>query len=131
MRCLSWHPKDGRAYLAIVEQDDPAAPAIIDDLREIPDMFRADSATVTSSSSPAHLKHPETERPAAVTLTAREKEVLRWSAIGKSSWEIGRIFNCTEAGVNYHFANIRRKFGVSSRGCAVVKALELGLIELP
>jgi LuxR family quorum-sensing transcriptional regulator LasR len=67
----------------------------------------------------------------AITLTNRETEVLQWSAAGKSSWEIGRIFNCTEAGVNYHFSNIRRKFGVSSRGSAVVKALELGLIGLP
>ncbi|MNP84660.1 Transcriptional activator protein LasR [compost metagenome] len=73
----------------------------------------------------------ELGQPCAISLTAREKEVLQWSAAGKSSWEIGRIFNCTEAGVNYHFANIRRKFGVSSRGLAVVKALELGLIHLP
>ncbi|AWY44336.1 helix-turn-helix transcriptional regulator [Pseudomonas putida] len=94
-------------------------------------MYRAHSASFSSSLPPARLQHQEPEHPSAIKLTAREKEVLQWSAIGKSSWEIGRIFNCTEAGVNYHFANIRRKFGVSSRGCAVVKALELGLIELP
>jgi LuxR family quorum-sensing transcriptional regulator LasR len=73
----------------------------------------------------------EPEQPSAITLTAREKEVLQWSARGKSSWEIGRIVRCTEAGVNYHFCNIRRKFGVSSRWTAVVKALEQGLIYLP
>ncbi|MNU43708.1 Transcriptional activator protein LasR [compost metagenome] len=65
-----------------------------------------------------------------VTLTCREIEALQWSARGKSSWEISRIFNCTEAGVNYHFSNIRRKFGVSSRWVAVRMALELGLIQL-
>ena len=64
-----------------------------------------------------------------ITLTIREKEVLQWSAKGKSSWEIGRIFNRSEACVNYHFANIRRKFGVNTRGSAVLMALELGLIE--
>ncbi|XLM18101.1 LuxR family transcriptional regulator [Pseudomonas sp. PLMAX] len=66
-----------------------------------------------------------------MTLTNREREVLQWSAAGKSSWEIGQIVECTEAGVNYHFCNIRRKFGVSSRWSAVVKALEQGLIHLP
>jgi LuxR family quorum-sensing transcriptional regulator LasR len=65
-----------------------------------------------------------------VALTTREKEALLWSARGKSSWEISRIFNCSEAGVNYHFSNIRRKFGVSSRWTAVMMALEQGLIEL-
>jgi DNA-binding CsgD family transcriptional regulator len=94
-------------------------------------MYRAHSAILQSPPAQAHFLHREPEQPIVITLTAREKEVLQWSAAGKSSWEIGRIFNCTEAGVNYHFANIRRKFGVSSRGSAVVKALELGLIELP
>ena len=65
-----------------------------------------------------------------IALTTREKEALLWSAKGKSSWEISRIFNCSEAGVNYHFSNIRRKFGVSSRWTAVMMALERGLIQL-
>ena len=93
-------------------------------------MYRAHSASLQSSSLQGHFEQ-EPEHCAVITLTAREKEVLQWSAAGKSSWEIGRIFNCTEAGVYYHFANIRRKFDVSSRGSAVVKALELGLIDLP
>ena len=63
-------------------------------------------------------------------LSAKEQEILKWCAIGKSSWEIGRILNCTEAGVNYHFCNIRRKFGVSSRWLALIKAMEMGMIHL-
>jgi len=70
------------------------------------------------------------QQPLQIALTTREKEALLWSAKGKSSWEISRIFNCTEAGVNYHFSNIRRKFGVSSRWAAVMMALELGLIQM-
>jgi LuxR family quorum-sensing transcriptional regulator LasR len=73
----------------------------------------------------------EAAQMARVVLTVREHEILQWSAAGKSSWEIGQIVNCSEAGVNYHFCNIRRKFGVSSRWTAVVKALEQGLIQLP
>lgn len=63
-------------------------------------------------------------------LSAKEQEILKWCALGKSSWEIGRILNCSEAGVNYHFCNIRRKFGVSSRWLALIKALEMGMIHL-
>jgi DNA-binding CsgD family transcriptional regulator len=78
---------------------------------------------------PLHLRNAEHQD--GIRLTDRETEVLQWSAAGKSSWEIGQIIQCTEAGVNYHFCNIRRKFGVSSRWTAVVKALEQGLIHLP
>ncbi|WP_241668541.1 LuxR family transcriptional regulator [Pseudomonas sp. Sample_22] len=87
------------------------------------------------SSRPAVAQPPlharKTEHQEGITLTSRETEVLQWSAAGKSSWEISQIVNCSEAGVNYHFCNIRRKFGVSSRWTAVVKALEQGLIHLP
>lgn len=37
-----------------------------------------------------------------VVLTSREKEVLQWCAIGKTSWEISVICNCSEANVNFH-----------------------------
>lgn len=97
-------------------------------------MYRSNTATVRPASAPISLQphdcnQPQT--PQAIKLTAREKEVLQWSARGKSSWEIAQIVECTEAGVNYHFCNIRRKFGVSSRWTAVVKALDQGLIHLP
>jgi len=61
-------------------------------------------------------------------LTRRELEVLQWVMIGKSSWEIARITNCSEATVNFHLANVRQKFGVNTRQQAVVKAIALGLI---
>jgi len=61
-------------------------------------------------------------------LTAKETQVLMWCFKGKTSWEIARIENCTESTVNFHFANIRRKFDVSSRTCALLKAIESGAI---
>lgn len=64
-----------------------------------------------------------------VPLTAREIECLKWSASGKSSWDIAQILHCSEATVNFHFTNIRHKFGTSSRHQAVVKAIMLGLIN--
>ena len=62
-------------------------------------------------------------------VTRRELECLKWSAAGRSSWEIGQILNCSEATANFHFSNIRRKFNVTSRQHAVVKAINLGLIH--
>lgn len=62
-------------------------------------------------------------------LTAREIECLQWCAIGKSSWEISGILNISESAINFHMANIRRKFGVNSRRQAVALAIQVGLIR--
>jgi LuxR family transcriptional regulator, quorum-sensing system regulator LasR len=70
--------------------------------------------------------HTETLVP---KLTPRESECLKWTAQGKSTWEIAKIFGCSEATVNFHMANIRTKFGVSSRSAAAVKATRMGLID--
>lgn len=64
-----------------------------------------------------------------IHITSRELECLKWSAAGKSSWEIGYILNCTEATVNFHFSNIRRKFNTKSRQQALIRAINLGLIN--
>ncbi|HHW1563471.1 TPA: LuxR C-terminal-related transcriptional regulator, partial [Pseudomonas aeruginosa] len=48
----------------------------------------------------------------------------------KTSWEISVICNCSEANVNFHMGNIRRKFGVTSRRVAAIMAVNLGLITL-
>lgn len=61
-------------------------------------------------------------------LTRRELEVLNWVMVGKSSWEISMITNCSEATVNFHIANIRQKFNVNTRQQALVKAIALGII---
>ncbi|WP_281508179.1 LuxR family transcriptional regulator [Pseudomonas sp. TNT3] len=94
-------------------------------------MNRTNVTPVRSSPTQVHFQPQVPEHATSISLTNREAEVLQWSAAGKSSWEIAQIVNCTEAGVNYHFNNIRRKFGTSSRWTAVVKALEQGLIHLP
>ncbi|SCZ10431.1 LuxR family transcriptional regulator, quorum-sensing transcription factor LasR [Pseudomonas sp. NFACC15-1] len=94
-------------------------------------MYRSDPIAPHPSSAQGGFQPEPSQQQAAVKLTRKETEVLQWSAAGKSSWEISQIVNCSEAGVNYHFSNIRRKFGVSSRWTAAFKALELGLIDKP
>ncbi|MBH3428261.1 helix-turn-helix domain-containing protein [Pseudomonas alkylphenolica] len=66
---------------------------------------------------------------APIKLTSREQEVLLWCAYAKSSWEIGRILGCKESTVNFHISNILRKFNVSNRVAAVVKALRYGMLQ--
>lgn len=65
-----------------------------------------------------------------IKLSKREKEVCSWYLIGKTTWEISRILNCSEANINFHFKKIREKFNVNSRGAAIIKAIENGQIEL-
>lgn len=65
----------------------------------------------------------------AIKLTARELECLQWVATGKSSWEVSRILGRSEATVNFHLANIMRKFDVGTRQQAVVKAIAAGLVS--
>jgi len=61
-------------------------------------------------------------------LTARESEVLKWCAAGKSNWAIGEILGITEHGVDFHVRNILRKLDSDTRVTAVVKALHAGLL---
>lgn len=67
--------------------------------------------------------------PGVVHLTCRERQVLQWSAAGKTTWEIAMIQSCSTAAVDFHFKNIRRKFQVSSRQAAIVKAIQQRLIS--
>jgi LuxR family transcriptional regulator, quorum-sensing system regulator LasR len=63
-------------------------------------------------------------------LTPRELECLKWTAAGKTTWEISKILRCSQSVVNFHITNVRGKLGVGSRRDAVVKSLRLGLIDL-
>ncbi|KVH73609.1 helix-turn-helix transcriptional regulator [Burkholderia cepacia] len=61
-------------------------------------------------------------------LSARELEILKWVAEGKSSWEISRIVSLTEHGVLHHIRNIMKKFDVPTRRQAVLIASRVGLL---
>jgi LuxR family quorum sensing-dependent transcriptional regulator len=62
-------------------------------------------------------------------LSAREREVLRWAADGKTNWEIGAILNISERTVHAHMQNSARKLEAVNRVSTIVKALRKG--ELP
>ena len=64
----------------------------------------------------------------AATLTSREIEVLRWTADGKTSGEVGQIMSISERTVNFHINNSLEKLGAVNKTAAVVKAALLGLL---
>ena len=68
------------------------------------------------------------EQETSPTLTPREREVMRWTREGKSAWAVGEILSLSEATVNFHIRNVMRKFGVSGKHMAVLRAISLGLI---
>ena len=65
-----------------------------------------------------------------VPLTPREMDVLSFTAIGKSAWEISRIYTISESTVKKHLASINRKLGTANKSHAVATALRSGQILL-
>lgn len=60
-------------------------------------------------------------------LTEREREILKWTAEGKSNTVIASILSVSENSVKFHLKNIFSKLNVSSRQAAVVRAIQSGL----
>lgn len=61
-------------------------------------------------------------------LTARELEVLRWLARGKSNREIGALLGISARTVQNHVAHVYDKLGLYSRAGATLWAVERGLL---
>ncbi|MGV7211662.1 helix-turn-helix transcriptional regulator [Oxalobacteraceae bacterium A2-2] len=67
------------------------------------------------------------QEPSAI-LTSREIEVLRWTADGKTSSEVGEIMNISERTVNFHVNNSLEKLGTANKTACVAKAIMLRLL---
>ena len=65
-----------------------------------------------------------------VHLTERERECLRWTAEGKTGWEISKVLGISERTVVFHLENAARKFGVFGRRQAAARAIALQMISL-
>lgn len=71
----------------------------------------------------ARLRNP------APTLSARELEVLRQVAHGRSNREVAKQLFVSEATVKTHLVHVFEKLGADSRTGAVARARELGLLR--
>ena len=65
----------------------------------------------------------------APQLTARETEVLKWTADGKSAEDISNLLKISVNTVNFHVKNITLKLNASNKTSAVLRAAMLGLLH--
>jgi DNA-binding NarL/FixJ family response regulator len=68
-------------------------------------------------------------QPAAQSLSAREVEVLRLVARGRTNAEVGTALHISEATVKTHLLRVFNKLGVSDRTAAVTTAMERGMLR--
>ncbi|WP_137820961.1 autoinducer binding domain-containing protein [Pseudomonas sp. D(2018)] len=63
-----------------------------------------------------------------VHLSQREKEVLKWTADGKTAADVSIILNISERTVNFHIQSCLQKLDCQSKISAAVKASLMGLL---
>ncbi len=79
---------------------------------------------------PARGERVQRQVPYVEPLTPREQEVLGLLKLGHTNREVARVLVISPGTAKNHVEHIIRKLGVSDRTQAVVKALELGILEL-
>ena len=70
----------------------------------------------------------QVKEPRRLTLSPRERAVLRLVADGLPSKQIARRLSITERTVKFHIGSILNKLGAENRAQAVAKAAERGLL---
>ncbi|KVX52653.1 helix-turn-helix domain-containing protein [Burkholderia cepacia] len=65
----------------------------------------------------------------ARSLTAREKEGLKWTAAGKAYAVIGLILSIYDRTAKFHLMNVMRKLRAANKAEAVMKATMLGFLQ--
>jgi LuxR family quorum sensing-dependent transcriptional regulator len=65
-----------------------------------------------------------------ISLTPREREIMRWVGAGKTDDEIGEILMISQGTVTTHVENAKLKLNATRRTYAVVQALRYGEITL-
>jgi DNA-binding CsgD family transcriptional regulator len=68
--------------------------------------------------------------PLGPRLSNREKEVLKWAAVGKTAWETAQIMTVSNSTVNHHLYNACAKLEVVNKTHAVAKAIRAQIITV-
>lgn len=63
-------------------------------------------------------------------LSEVEITCLKWTALGKTAWEISVLVSLPERTVHYHLAEASRKLGGPNKTAAVCIALKAGILDL-
>jgi LuxR family transcriptional regulator, quorum-sensing system regulator BjaR1 len=81
----------------------------------------------------AHAKAVDVVQPATGAqrlLTNRERDILSWTAAGKSAWDISRILGISEHTIKQHLSAIQAKFNTPNKTASVVAAIRRREISL-
>lgn len=92
---------------------------------EIGTLHLAATHAVTRALQLSEIAKAQRSRP---ELTARERECIRWAALGKSEWEISQILGISEHTSEKHLLSAKSKLGAVNRVQAVAEAIRLGYI---
>ncbi len=98
-------------------------------LRDEPVETTAEAASPSAAAMGPRRRSAGPDRAAAHTLSAREIEVLRLVAAGRSNGEIGEELFITRKTAGVHVTHILDKLGVTNRVEAAMAAARLGLLE--
>lgn len=78
----------------------------------------------------AYMALGEAEAKVDIVLSDRQRDILRWMAVGKSRSEISEIMAISDETVKAYLKEIYVKLGCSDKVVAVLRALQLGLIAV-
>lgn len=77
-----------------------------------------------------HLSRLRSQMSDEAVLSTREREVLKWAAVGKTAWDTGRILQISTDTVNKHIASAMRKLDSFSKTQAVAESIRRGEIQI-
>jgi DNA-binding CsgD family transcriptional regulator len=123
---LAMHLAGGQHFLFGMDRDQPLPASDVDLTRMVADIHLL---AAYSQEAAIRLLQPQADvRPPARRLSPREREVLQWTAQGKTSWAVAQILSVSEHTVEFHVKNAMAKLGASNRNMAIARASALGLI---
>jgi LuxR family transcriptional regulator, quorum-sensing system regulator SolR len=127
--CHGWtmgmHGKGGEmGLISIARSAGPLSRSELDDVEA-----RLIWLSHTANSAIAGLFSARSTPQSVTELTLREREVLCWTAAGKTSAEIGIILGISTRTVNFHITSILFKLDAVNKTQAVVKAVMLNLLS--
>jgi DNA-binding CsgD family transcriptional regulator len=125
---LALHFPGGRHFVLGVDRDQPLPTEPSERCRLVADLCLF-AAFVQEAAMDVLLPVGAWESDVLPRLSARELEVLQWTAEGKTAWEIGRILGSSEQTVTRHAVSAARKLGCVNKVQAVAKALRLGFLN--
>ncbi|MCX5725280.1 MAG: LuxR C-terminal-related transcriptional regulator [Nitrospirae bacterium] len=103
-------------YFALSNFDQRLLPKLRSTMQILAPHFHLAYMRATSWSEGIHPQPPRAD------LTAREEEIMRWVAEGKTNWEISIILHVSLNTVKFHLKNIYQKLGgVENRWSAVAQ----------